>query len=71
MDSHSGQQTAFEVHHTVITVIEGVDSEADAEAVARRMLETRPVDRLDITEGAEVFRGEVQPVPVAAARGRG
>ena len=71
MDSHWGPRIAYEVHHTVITVVEGVDSEAEAEAVARRMLETRPVDRLDITEDAEVFRVEVQPVQVAAARGRG
>lgn len=71
MDSDFGQRIAYEVHHTVITVVEGVDSEIEAEAVARRMLETRPVDQLDITEGADVFRVEVQSVPVAAVRGLG
>jgi hypothetical protein len=63
--AHNNNNGAYEVHHTVITVIEGVASRKDAEALARRILENGPVERLSITEGADVFRVEIDAASLA------
>jgi hypothetical protein len=55
IDSAHTEHGVYEVHHTVITMIEGAASQDEAEVIARRMLENGPVDRLSITEGADVF----------------
>lgn len=71
MDSPADNTFVYEVHHTVITVIEGVRNEDEAEAVARHMLENGPVDRLSITEGAEVFQVVVESVFAVTVSERG
>ena len=65
MNSTHNSDGAYEVHHTVITVIEGVASREEAEVLARRMLENGPVERLSITEGADVFRVEIDAASLA------
>jgi hypothetical protein len=65
MNSARNDSSAYELHHTVITVIEGVASCEEVEALARRILENGPVDRLSITECADVFHVEIDAAPLA------